>query len=209
MKKNIIFLIFFILLIPTFCYASILDEVPPYVEIIGINEDDYKITKTITDSKVIVKLTEKKSNLSYSWSFDKNKVKERINLNFNIDFVSDKKEEIDSITGDIDKMYISFSHHGTLPSDAKIKVDVSSKFKDGNKLYLYYYNEEKKQVEFIEDNIVVEDGFAEFEVDHCSEYFLTGAIVNDAVNNPKSLNYVIIGLAGIVFLLMIYTMFKK
>ena len=94
MKKNIIFLIFFILLIPTFCYASILDEVPPYVEIIGINEDDYKITKTITDSKVIVKLTEKKSNLSYSWSFDKNKVKERINLNFNIDFVSDKKEEI-------------------------------------------------------------------------------------------------------------------
>lgn len=209
MKKNIIFLIFFILLIPTFCYASILDEVPPYVEIIGINEDDYKITKTITDSKVIVKLTEKKSNLSYSWSFDKNKVKERINLNFNIDFVSDKKEEIDSITGDIDKMYISFSHHGTLPSDAKIKVDVSSKFKDGNKLYLYYYNEEKKQVEFIEDNIVVEDGFAEFEIDHCSEYFLTGAIVNDAVNNPKSLNYVIIGLAGIVFLLMIYTMFKK
>ena len=50
MKKNIIFLIFFILLIPTFCYASILDEVPPYVEIIGINEDDYKITKiTITN----------------------------------------------------------------------------------------------------------------------------------------------------------------
>ena len=64
-------------------------------------------------------------------------------------------------------------------------------------------------MEFIEDNIVVEDGFAEFEIDHCSEYFLTGAIVNDAVNNPKSLNYVIIGLAGIVFLLMIYTMFKK
>ena len=39
--------------------------------------------------------------------------------------------------------------------------------------------------------------------------FLTGAVVNDAVNNPKSLNYVIVGLAGLVIALVGYTLFKR
>ena len=67
MKRFIAFLIV-VLFIPTFCYASVIDEVPPYVDIIGINENDYNITKTITDDEVIIKLTEKATGLSYSWT---------------------------------------------------------------------------------------------------------------------------------------------
>lgn len=208
MKKIVTFLIM-LLFIPTFCYASVIDEVPPYVDIIGINENDYNITKTITDDEVIIKLTEKATGLSYSWSFDKDKIGNKISLDFNIDFESTKKEEIDNISGDMDKIYLSFNHHGTLPSNAKIKVNVSSKFKDGDKLYLYYYNELTGNAEFVENNIEVIDGYAEFEINHCSEYFLTGAIVNDATNNPKNLNHIIIGLVVVVLGLMAYTMFKR
>lgn len=208
MKKIVTFLIM-LLFIPTFCYASVIDEVPPYVDIIGINENDYNITKTITDDEVIIKLTEKATGLSYSWSFDKDKIDNKISLDFNIDFESTKKEEIDNISGDMDKIYLSFNHHGTLPSNAKIKVNVSSKFKDGDKLYLYYYNELTGNAEFVENNIEVIDGYAEFEINHCSEYFLTGAIVNDATNNPKNLNHIIIGLVVVVLGLMAYTMFKR
>ena len=208
MKRFIAFLIV-VLFIPTFCYASVIDEVPPYVDIIGINETDYNITKTITDDEVIIKLTEKATGLSYSWSFDKDKIDNKISLDFNIDFESTKKEEIDNISGDMDKIYLSFNHHGTLPSNAKIKVNVSSKFKDGDKLYLYYYNETTGNAEFVENNIEVIDGYAEFEINHCSEYFLTGAIVNDATNNPKNLNHIIIGLVVVVLGLMAYTMFKR
>lgn len=208
MKKIVTFLIM-LLFIPTFCYASVIDEVPPYVDIIGINENDYNITKTITDDEVIIKLTEKATGLSYSWSFDKDKIGNKISLDFNIDFESTKKEEIDNISGDMDKIYLSFNHHGTLPSNAKIKVNVSSKFKDGDKLYLYYYNEITGNAEFVENNIEVIDGYAEFEINHCSEYFLTGAIVNDATNNPKNLNHIIIGLVVVVLGLMAYTMFKR
>lgn len=208
MKKFIAFLIV-VLFMPTFCYASVIDEVPPYVDIIGINENDYNITKTITDDEVIIKLTEKATGLSYSWSFDKDKIDNKISLDFNIDFESTKKEEIDNISGDMDKIYLSFNHHGTLPSNAKIKVNVSSKFKDGDKLYLYYYNELTGNAEFVENNIEVIDGYAEFEINHCSEYFLTGAIVNDATNNPKNLNHIIIGLVVVVLGLMAYTMFKR
>lgn len=208
MKKLLIFLIA-ILFIPTICYASVLDEVPPYVDIVGINESDYNITKIIKNDEVVIGLTEKSTGLSYSWSFDKNKIKDKITLNFNIDFTSTKKEEIDRLAPEGNKVYISFSHHGDLPTDAKIKVNVKDKFSDGDNLYLYYYNEETKKVEFVEKNIKVKDGYAEFVINHCSEYFLTGAVVNDAVNNPKSLNYVIVGLAGLVIALVGYTLFKR
>jgi len=210
MKKIIVALFIVInIFVPVCSYASILDEVPPYVEIIGINESDYIISKTLKENEILIELEEKDTGFKYSWSFDKDKIKDKIKLNFNIDFNSKKQNEIESITGDMDKIYLSFAHHGDLPSNAKIKVDVSNKFKDKDKLYLYYYNEDKKQVEFIDNNIVVKDGYAEFELEHCSEYFLTGAVVNDAQNNPKSLNSVIIILFGFVMILMTYTLFRK
>ena len=64
MKKLLIFLIA-ILFIPTICYASVLDEVPPYVDIVGINESDYNITKTIKNDEVVIGLNEKSTGLSY------------------------------------------------------------------------------------------------------------------------------------------------
>lgn len=207
MRKLLIMILLFFM--PQFIYASILNDVEPFVEFDGINEDDYYISKTIDKNLVIVKIKEKKTNYEYSWSFDKNKINDKIKLNFNIDFESEKKDEIDSIAGNITKKYLSFSHHGSLPTSASIKVDVSDKFKDGNKLYLYYYNEDIKKIEFIEKDIIVTDGYAEFSIDHCSQYFLTDAIVNNAENNPKSLNKVIFALTFIVIGLMAYTIFKK
>ena len=109
----------------------------------------------------------------------------------------------------MDKLYVDFSYHGELPTKAKIKLDVSKKFTDGSKLYLYYYDEVSKKVEFIEKDIGVKDGYAEFEIDHCSKYFLTNAIVNDVKETPKVLSKVIVGLVAVVIALMAYTIFKR
>ena len=104
------------------------------------------------------------------------------------------------------KLIVTFDHHGALPSNATVRVNVSDKFSDGEELYLYYYNEETTDIEYIEHHLKVEDGYVEFNIEHCSNYFLTAAVVNDAVNNPKSVNYIIIGLGVIVFILIAVTL---
>ena len=101
---------------------------------------------------------------------------------------------------------MTFDHHGKLPSNATVRVNVADKFKDGEELYLYYYNEESSEIEYIEHKLKVVDGYVEFDIEHCSNYFLTAAVVNEAVNNPKSVNYIIIGLGVIVFILIAMTL---
>lgn len=208
MKKIILITFSFFLLIPNI-YASVLNEVPPYIEMEGIKENNYNITKTITNDSVIIKLEEKNTGIKYSWSFNKNEIKDKIKLNFDIDFESKKAQEIETVAGTDEKLFLSFGEHGKLPSTATIKVDVTNKFKDGDVLYLYYYNEKMKNVELIESNIKVVDGTAEFNIDHCSEYFLIGTVINDSKHQSKNTNKVIAGLTFLIIALLAFTIFKK
>ena len=105
-----------------------------------------------------------------------------------------------------DKLIITFDYHGMLPLEAKVKIDVSDKFNDGEKLYLYYYNPDSDEIEYMDNVVFVKNGMAEFQIKHCSDYFLTAAVVNDAVNNPQSVNYIIIGLIVVVFILIAITL---
>ena len=132
-----------------------------------------------------------------------------VNLRLNIDTInSEDTKEIDKRVNQ-NKLIVSFDHHGSLPLNAKVKINVGDKFKNNEDLYLYYYNPESKQIEFIENNIIVRDGYATFTIDHCSDYFLTAAVVNDAVNNPKNLNYIIIGLGAVVVILIAVTLIQS
>jgi len=79
---------------------------------------------------------------------------------------------------------------------------------NGQKLYLYYYNDENDTIEYIAHNIKVVDGYIDFEIDHCSDYILTTTIVNSAVNNPKNMNYIIVGMVIVVIGLAAVTVFK-
>ncbi len=148
--------------------------------------------------------------LTYTWQFKKDEeynrsVAENIELNVNLRLSIDADTEDTRMINDLvnqKKLIISFDHVGKLPSKATVRINVSDRFNDGDKLYLYYYNPTNKKIEFIKDNIKVIDGYIEFEIDHCSDYLLTGAVVNEAVGNPKHVNYVIIGLIVVVIILI-------
>lgn len=175
-----------------------------------------KIMKSEGDSYISYIVEDYERNLTYTWSFPKtekhnNNIKEDlfidINLRLSIDAITSTTNEINNKV-DQNKLIVSFDHHGELPETATVRINVKDKFEDGEKLYLYYYNEETKQIEYIEDGLKVKDGYVEFSIEHCSDYFLTATIVQEAVNNPKNINYIIIGL-GVVVLLLIAATLKQ
>ena len=118
-------------------------------------------------------------------------------------------KNLDSLVTNEDKLIVSFEHHGKLPTKAKVKIDVSDKYTNGSMLYLYYLNEEERQVEYIDKGLSVINGKVEFEIEHCSNYFLTASIVQDAVNNPKNVNLIIIVMVVVIIVLIGATLFQN
>ena len=187
-----------------------LKDAPVNSEVV-INNTDVEIYKSESSNYISYIVEDYERNLTYSWQFEKtneknNSVKENlildINLRLSIDSDTDGAKIIEEEV-DQKKLIVSFDHHGKLPARATVRINVSDRFKDNEKLYLYYYNPEKDQIEFIEKDLKVTDGYVEFTIDHCSDYFLTGAVVYNAVNNPKNINLIIIGLGVIVFILIV------
>ena len=190
MKKVCTFFIFLLLLIPNIVNAIDINEYPPYVNV--KNGELYDIEKIINDEEVIVRLKKKNELTYYSWSFDKDKVGDEINLDFEITFEDDREIE-KLLEDDVEVKYLNFKHHGTLPSNAKVTVYVGDKFKDKTNLYLYYFNEETKKIEYISKDIKVSNGYIEFEIEHCSKYFVTTTKLKvDNVVANKSFSYVLL-----------------
>ncbi len=108
-----------------------------------------------------------------------------------------------------DALLINFDYHGLLPTKANVEINVDGKYKDGDSLYLYYINEEKSQIEYIDRNLIVRNGLVDFEIDHCSNYFLTASIVQDAVNNPKNINLIIVVMVIVIIVLIAATLFQN
>lgn len=173
-----------------------------------------RIMKVESEKYISYIVEDYERDLTYTWQFEKtdefyNNVNENleidVNLRLSLDAYNAVTEDINNRV-DQNKLIVTFDHHGKLPSNATVRVNVADKFNNGDDLYLYYYNEETNQIEYMEHHLEVEDGYVEFNIDHCSNYFLTAAVVNDAVNNPKSVNYIIIGLGVIVFILIAVTL---
>lgn len=210
--KTVLLLFISIFLIPVGTKAlDTITELPPAVKIKGIDENKYNIEKEITRDRIIINIKEKDGSLYYSWSFKKEEIKDNtIDLNFEISFNSPKEKEIDSKSPqNKDKMYLSFTHHGSLPSEATINIYVGNHYKDGDKLYLYYYNDQTDEIEYVDKALKVKKGYVTFSIKHCSDYFLTGAVVNNAKGNPKTLNNIIVVLGLFVFGLACLMLFSK
>jgi hypothetical protein len=87
---------------------------------------------------------------------------------------------------------VDFSYSGNLPGTFKVAVDVSDKFADGTQLALYYNNTQAGRLENQYQVTSVSGGFAEFAIDHCSEYVLMNVsaarsmITTGTLTSPKT-----------------------
>ena len=181
------------------------------------NAKAVSILKTETSDSYYYEVKDTERDLEYSWRFLKEK-DQNISVEDSLYIEEDLRLSLDADTMDTrtinqmvnqEKLIISFDYHGALPLETSVRINVSDRFREGENLYLYYYNPESDNIEYIAHNVKVQDGYVEFQIDHCSDYFLTAAVVNDAVNNPQSVNYIIIGLIVVVFILVAITLFQS
>ncbi len=71
---------------------------------------------------------------------------------------------------------VKFDFEGTLPGAAEVTLDLTkdNKFKNGDKVYLYYYNPTSKLFELV-DTADYKNGGATFKMTHCSDYIVSSA----------------------------------
>ena len=184
------------------------------VEVI-INEDS-KITesqlKQIKESKKTLKLNHYDENkkLVYSWIVNGNEINKINKFETSVTYTSENKKEISKLANYADGLNINFKHNGYLPEGTKIKLYVGDKFDNGSVLNIYHYENTKNTLDFIKNNIKVVDGYIEFEIEHCSEYFVTMSVIGNSVKTNQPINIfmiltivltiIVIGLVSFIFI---------
>ncbi len=154
------------------------------------------LTKEIFDTikskgkNLTVGVTDADNKLQYSWTFsDKAINNTNMNIDLTITFDAPKKEAISKLTGNKEAAYISFAHHGELPGPATIKTYVGDKYKNGDVVYLYYFDEENNKVLMVGDKpLTIKAGYAEYTITHCSTYFLMGEKLAGVAKDVASLD---------------------
>ena len=180
-----------------------------------IIDADSKITKEqlnqIKNSKKVLRLNyyDENKKLVYSWTVNGKEIKDSKEFTTSITFTTENTKEIYKLSNYADGLYINFKHTGELPSGTKIKLYVGDKFENDSIVNLYHYNNNDKKLDFIKDNLKVSNGYIEFEVEHCSKYFVTMSTIRTAEKQESSSNIytiiaiiesiIIIGLVVLIF----------
>ncbi|MDD2409729.1 MAG: cadherin-like beta sandwich domain-containing protein [Bacilli bacterium] len=143
--------------------------------------------KGYQDLRFIINNSENKE--LYRWDFKLENLK-NTNISPKLDIEinnSSYKEEILKITKSNPITNLTFKHEGLLPGKSTVTINLANIYKDGNIVNLYYYDKNNKTIKLIKKNISIVNGNVTFDINHCSEYFLTNNIIQDIeVNDSQS-----------------------
>lgn len=166
-----------------------------------------EIIEKIKNSKKLVKLNyfDENKKMIYSWIIDGNSIEKTNEFSSSISYISEYVKEIAMLSNYAEGLHVNFKHSGDLPKGTKIKLFVGDKFEDDNSVNVYHYSE--STLNLIKSNLIVTGGYIEFDIEHCSEYFVTQANLNNVLKEERSSNnlimiFSIIELAIIICLLI-------
>lgn len=128
-------------------------------------------------------------NEAYSWTFNGTDITnpQAHISDFKVE-TNAKVEEVDqaiAATG-VESTYetVHFSHEGELPGTATVKARVNL---PDQKVYFYYYNPVTRFLELVSDNVMIQNGYATFQIEHCSDYVLSSkALIAPTTINPAT-----------------------
>lgn len=129
----------------------------------------------LNGTNVVFSILDENNVLKYEWIFKGGNInKTDLNINLALEINTTLPDQIKNKLSEGQKaLLIDFAHHGVLPGTTDIKLAVGDSYADGDKLYLYYYNEETGKMEYVAEGLTVADGYVTISIDHCSSYVLT------------------------------------
>lgn len=141
-------------------------------------KDNRKITKEvlkeIKEKKYVVTfIIDGPLPVSNAWTFDGEKLDD---IDSDIDPTirfgeGENVTEINYIIKELNQpLILHFDYHGKLPNGIQLSIYVSGEYEDGTVLDLYYYNPETKKFEDPIKDLVVDLGYVNFTINHCSDY---------------------------------------
>lgn len=141
----------------------------------ALKGSDKSLTFSVEDEGVVL----------YSFTFRGDQItNENVVMDFRLTSLISSPEIEKLLQKGAQNLFLEFSHSGSLPGPVQVKVYAGSVFADGQKLYLYYYNPDKKALEPVQKELVVAEGYVTFELTHCSAYVLTTMEVKEAGKFP-------------------------
>lgn len=150
-----------------------------FVAVVGPEDEiDKEIFDALmtTKKKLTVQRRNDEGELLYSWFFDGSQMVTTQMVQSGVIFGVMDMLDIDRITNFARRVDLSFLHSGELPKGTTFTVYVGDEFDDNEVLKFYYYNRETQQMELVNSNIIVADGYVTFPLEHCSDYILTKAV---------------------------------
>ena len=169
-----------------------------------ISKEDLKLIKE-SKRTIIFSYYNDDNKKMYSWIVNGKKIDKLLDINTAVVLNKNNIKKIKQVSNYADGIFINFKHNGSLPNGVSIKIYVGDKFDDGDVVSVYYYNENKNILELKIESVKVQKEYVEFNIDHCSNYFVTMSDLKSS--NDKSNNIfpiIIIIELIIVFGIMLY-----
>lgn len=167
---------------------------------------DKGLLDAIKKAKKIVRLCKYDKNnqdekLIFVWTLIGKNIKDMDSFDPAVSFESKNISKINELMNNAEGMILNFAYSGKLPKGTTFELNVSNNYKNGDTLFLYYFDSEKEKMSIEVEKIKVKNDMVSFELTHCSEFFLTQeAPIEENAKSSKIPYPLIILFAAIIIL---------
>lgn len=166
---------------------------------------------------VILNSYDNNKNVQYAWIIAGNKLTYAQDFNPNLFFTANNALEIKENANYAEGLILNFANVGKIPNGITTKIFVGNTFKDGITTKLYSYDNSNREFKIIKEDILVNNGYVELEIEDTDLFYLTQAkldnkevvVNNTVVNNSSSLVIILASALTLLVLFNIWYFFIK
>lgn len=133
------------------------------------------LTALKTSGKTLIVVMKLDNQTQYEWLIDGTKITDTSPIKAKVTFDSLDEEKIELKTNYANGVLLSFEENLSLPDNTLLRLTVSSNYRDGDKINLYYYDSKTNKLSLSSKDLLVANGKVEIPLTHTSTYFLSQA----------------------------------